>query len=106
VLGFDGYSRLGTADARRIAAVLEREGWERGKPTASTGDHDPWSCTICERDYFGPQMLSVLGVIDDPRTPGSAGPVAVALVCAPCAGGRTEEMEREIARTFGLARRN
>jgi predicted P-loop ATPase len=31
VLGFDGYSRLGTADARRIAAILEREGWERGK---------------------------------------------------------------------------
>src|SRR6516225_1469163 len=35
VLGFDGYSRLGTADARRIAAVLEREGWERGKPAAT-----------------------------------------------------------------------
>src|SRR6516165_12776114 len=35
VLGFDGYSRLGTADARRIAAILEREGWERGKPAAT-----------------------------------------------------------------------
>ena len=31
VLGFDGYSRLGTADARRIAAILERDGWEREK---------------------------------------------------------------------------
>ena len=31
VLGFDGYSRLGIADARRIAAILDREGWERGK---------------------------------------------------------------------------
>ena len=30
-LGFDGYSRLSTSDARRIAAILDREGWERGK---------------------------------------------------------------------------
>src|SRR5215831_14765269 len=41
VLGFDGYSRLGTADARRIAAVLEREGWERGKPAATRSPPGP-----------------------------------------------------------------
>jgi predicted P-loop ATPase len=29
-LGFPSDSRIGTADARRIAAVLEREGWRRG----------------------------------------------------------------------------
>ena len=41
VLGFDGYSRLSTADARRIAAVLEREGWERGKPAATRSPPGP-----------------------------------------------------------------
>ena len=29
-LGFPSDARIGTADARRIAAVLEREGWKRG----------------------------------------------------------------------------
>jgi hypothetical protein len=77
--------------------------WDRIR----TGDCDSWSCSLCERDYSGLPMLSVLGVVDDPREPlCAAGPVAVALVCTSCAGGRAEEMEREIARTLGLARRN
>jgi hypothetical protein len=90
-------------------ASIEEQRWRHAFVTwdrIRTGDCDSWSCTICERDYSGLQMLSVLGVIDDPRTPGSAGPVAVALVCASCASTSPEEIEREIARTFGLVRRN
>jgi hypothetical protein len=52
--------------------------WDRIR----TEEPDSWSCSLCERDYSGLRMLSALGVIDDPRTPGSAGPVDVALVCA------------------------
>jgi predicted P-loop ATPase len=35
-LGFSSDARVGTADARRIAAILEREGWTR-KPRTGTG---------------------------------------------------------------------
>jgi hypothetical protein len=76
--------------------------WDRIR----TEEPDSWSCALCGRDYSGLRMLSILGVIDDPRTPGSAGPVDVPLVCASCASASPDEMEREIASTLGLARRN
>jgi hypothetical protein len=77
--------------------------WDRIR----TGDCEFWSCALCERDYSGLRVLSILGVIDDPREPlTAAGPVDVPLVCASCASGSPEEIEREIAQTLGLARRN
>jgi hypothetical protein len=84
----------GTLTSAAEPASIEEQRWRyafMAWDRIRTGDCDSWSCALCERDYSGLRMLSALGVIDDPRTPGSAGPVDVALVCASCASGNVEE---------------
>jgi hypothetical protein len=56
---------------------------------------DPWECTLCGRDYSGLPMLSVLGIVDDPReAPRQNKPAVMALVCTSCDGVSTEETRR------------
>ena len=61
-----------------------------------TGELNPWTCVLCERDYSGLQTLSVLGVIDDPReAPRKNKPAVVTLVCVrQREHGRNEETNR------------
>jgi hypothetical protein len=98
----------GTLTEAEEPATVEEKRWRHAFMAwdrVRTGDCDSWSCALCGRDYSGLRMLSVLGVIDDPREP-LPGPVDVPLVCASCASGNPEGIEREIASTLGLARRN
>jgi hypothetical protein len=60
-------------------------------------------CTLCKRDYSGLRVLSVLGVIDDPReAPTPNKPAAMALVCTSCDSVSSEETRKKIERVFGL----
>jgi hypothetical protein len=98
----------GTLQAKIMAkqATAERHLWRYAFMVwdrVRTGECDPWSCTLCGRDYSGLQMLSVLGIIDDPReAPLPNKSAAMALVCAPCDNVSTEDTQRGIEQTFGL----
>jgi hypothetical protein len=77
--------------------------WDRVR----TGEYDPWSCTLCGHSYSGLAMLSVLGIVDDPReAPCKDKPAAVAVVCTSCDSASTEETQKGIEQTFGLIRTN
>jgi hypothetical protein len=73
--------------------------WDRIR----TGEHNPWQCSLCARDYSGLQMLSVLAMIEQARgDPVPSKPAVMALVCQSCDSVSTQETQRRIEKKFGF----
>jgi hypothetical protein len=73
--------------------------WDRIR----TGEHDPWECALCAKNYTGLPMLSVFAMIDHPRSaPVPTKPALMALVCQTCDSVSTEETERRINEMLGV----
>jgi hypothetical protein len=99
----------GTLEARLMAkeATTERhlyrfafQLWDRIR----TGEHSPWQCSLCAKDYAGLPMLSVFALVDRPRDlPLPNKPGIMALVCQACDSISTQETQRRISKMFGLS---
>jgi hypothetical protein len=73
--------------------------WDRIR----TGEYDPWTCSLCGRDYSGLTKLSVFGIVEHALgNPTPSKPAAMALVCEVCDCISTEETKRRLERLFGV----
>jgi hypothetical protein len=98
----------GTLEAKLMAkeATTERHlyrfafsMWDRIR----TGEHSPWQCSLCAKEYAGLPMLSVFALIDHPYAPPLPNkPGVMALVCQTCDSISTEETQRRLGEMFGL----
>ncbi len=99
---------LGTLEAKLMAKEASTERhlyrfafgiWDRIR----TGEHSPWQCSLCAKDYAGLPMLSVFAIIDHPYDPPlPSKPGIMALVCQTCDSVSTQETRRRIGKVFGL----
>jgi hypothetical protein len=62
--------------------------WDRIR----TGEHDPWECALCAKNYTGLPMLSVFAMIDHPRS--APVPTKPALMALPAACFPAESQAR------------